>query len=131
MHNLYAPLNEPLKKDKPWDWTAEFQEVFEKIEKTLTSDLFFTHYNPDLESIVASDTSSYGVEACILQKMTDGTLKPIVHVSKALLPVEKNYLQIKKEALGIIYEVSKFHRYINGQHFTLQKDHKPLLTIFG
>ena len=78
-----------FKKDKHWEWTAECQEAFEKIKKTLTSDLFLTHYNPDLEIIVASDASSYGVGACILHKMTHGRLKSIAHASSALLPAEK------------------------------------------
>ena len=57
MHDLHTPLNELLKKDKPWNWAVEYQEVFEKIKKTLTSELFLKHYNPDLEIIVASDAS--------------------------------------------------------------------------
>ena len=52
--------------------------------------------------------------------MIDGTSKPIAHA-------EKNYSQIEKEALAIIFAVSKFHH----RHFILQTDHKPLLTIFG
>ena len=41
MHDLRAlPLNELLTKDKPWVWTVECQEAFEKIKKKLTSDLF-------------------------------------------------------------------------------------------
>ena len=94
------------------------------------SELFLTHYNSDLEIIVASHASLYSVGACILHKMTDGTLKPIAHALRALLPVEKDYSQIIKEALGIILAVSKFHHYIYSRHFTLQTDHKPLLTIF-
>ena len=82
-------------------------------------DLFFTHYNPDFDIIVASDGSSYGVGSCIQHKMTDGTTKPIAHASRALLPAEKNYSQIEKEALGIIFVASKFHRFIDGGHFTL------------
>ena len=65
------------------------------------SDLFLTHYNSDLEIIVASDASSYGVGACILHKMTDRALKPIAHASSALLPAEKNYLQIEKVVSGL------------------------------
>ena len=63
--------------------------------------------------------------------MTDGTSKLIAHASGALLPAEKNYSQIEKEALWIIFAVSKFHRFIHGRHFTLQTDHKLLLTLLG
>ena len=60
------------------------------------SDLFLTHYNPDLEIIIASDISSYCVGTCILHKMTDETLKPIAHASRALLPAEKKLFANRK-----------------------------------
>ena len=44
--------------------------------------------------------------------MTDRTLKPIAYASRALLPAEKNYSQIEKEDLRIIFVVSKFYRHI-------------------
>ena len=77
MHDLYTSFHELLKKDKPWVWTAEYREAFEKIKKKLPLDLFLTHYNPDLGIIVVSDTSLYGVGAEILHKITDGTTKQI------------------------------------------------------
>ena len=46
MQNFRGPLNELLKKDKPWLWTPECQESFEKIKKTLNSNLSLTHYDP-------------------------------------------------------------------------------------
>ena len=63
--------------------------------------------------------------------MPSGTKKPIAHASKTLLPAEKHYSQIEKEALAIIFAVTKFHRYLQDRFFTLQTDHKPLITIFG
>ena len=71
---------------------TECQEAFEKIKEVLISDLFITHYNPDLEIMVASDASSYSIGACILDKMEDGLLKPIAHASRKLLPAEKKLL---------------------------------------
>ena len=131
MHELRAPLNNLLKKGTKWNWSVECESAFQKIKDTLTSELFLTHFNPQLPVIVASDASSYGIGACILHKMPDGTKKPIAHASRTLLPAEKNYSQIEKESLGIIFAVTRFHRYLHGRRFRLQTDHKPLLTIFG
>ena len=90
MHNLRAPLNELLKKDKTWSWTPECQAAFEKNKRD-TSDLSLTHYDPKLDIIVASDATFYGIEACILHKLPDGTRKAIAHASRSLLPAEKQY----------------------------------------
>ena len=130
MQNLRGPLNELLKKDKPWLWNPEFQDSFDKIKKTLTSDLSLTHYDHSLDIIVASHASSYSIGAYILHKLPDGSRKAVAHASRSLLPAEKQYSQIEKEALGIIFAVTKFHRYLNGRRFILQTDHKPLV-IFG
>ena len=57
--------------------------------------------------------------------------KPVAHASRSLLPSEKHYSQIEKEALAIIFAVKTFHHYLHGRFFKLPTDHKPLLTIFG
>ena len=77
-----------------------------------------------------SDSSSYGIGAWILHKLPDGLLKAMAHASRSLLIAEKQYFQIETEALGIIFAVTKFHRYLHRRQFILQMDHKPL-TIFS
>ena len=131
LHNLRALLNELLHKEKKWIWTKECEQAFREIKEKITPDLFLTHFDPNLDIIVASDASTHGIGACMLHKWKDGKIRPIVHASRSLLSAERNYSQIEKEALAIIFAVTKFNRYIHGRRFTLQTPHKPFVTIFG
>ena len=107
MHKLRAPLNELLKKRQKWIWSKECQSAFEEIKKCLLSDLALVHFDPQKELIVASDASDYGLGAVLLHRLKDGSTKPIAHASRSLLPAERNYSQIEKERLAIIYAIKK------------------------
>ena len=48
MLDLCASIHELLKKDKPRDWTAEYQEAFEKITKNTDVRLFSHTLQPGL-----------------------------------------------------------------------------------
>ena len=81
---------------------------------------------PLKDIIVVSDASNLGLGVVILHKENNRWVKAVAHASKILLPVEKGYSQIEKEALGIIFALKKFHRFIHGRNFMLQMDHQPV-----
>ena len=131
MRCLRAPLDTLLKKNATFRWTKECEAVFNRAKEVLASDLLLTHFDPSLPIVVAADASDYGFGAAILHRFPDGTEKAICHASRSLTAAEKNYGQIEKEGLALIFAVRKFHRYIYGRRFKLMTDHKPLLHIFG
>ena len=131
LHHLKAPLNNLLMKTSKWEWTNECRFVFNKVKSMISSDLLLTHFNPALPIVLAADASNYGVGAVISHVFPDGSEKAIAHASRSLSPAEKNYSQIEKEALAIIFAVKKFHKMLYGKRFKLLTDHKPLLAIFG
>ncbi len=57
--------------------------------------------------------------------MPNGAKRPIAYVSKSLSDAEKNYSQLDREALAIVFGLKKFHQYIYGRLFTLIVDHRP------
>ncbi|PAA84717.1 hypothetical protein BOX15_Mlig028849g1 [Macrostomum lignano] len=126
-----APLYKLLRKDTAWEWTASQQSAWEALKEALASDTVLTGYNPDWPLILAADASSVGIGAVISHVVPDGTEKPIAFASRSLNAAEKNYAQIEKEALAIIFGMKKFHNYTYGQKITIITDHQPLTSIFG
>ena len=66
------------------------------------------HYDTDLPLVLAADASSYGVGAVISHMLPSGEEKPIAFASRTLTRSEKNYAQLEKEALTLVFGVKNF-----------------------
>ncbi|XP_055585260.1 uncharacterized protein K02A2.6-like [Uranotaenia lowii] len=131
IHDLRHAMDQLLRKDVKWEWNSECQQSFDKFKQILNSNLLLTHYDPKLPIVVAADASKTEIGAVIFHKFPNGSLKAIQHASRSLSTAEQAYGQPEKEALALVYAVTKFHKMLLGRRFTLQTDHKPLLSIFG
>ena len=128
---VLAPLYLLLREKEPWRWTYKQDQAFNHSKKLLLSSQVLVHFDPQLEIRLACDASAYGIGAVLSHRMPDGSEKPIGFVSRTLRAAEQKYLQIEKEALACVVGVTRFRSYLWGHHFTLQTDHKPLLTLFN
>ena len=126
-----AVLNDLLHKGSTWCWTSEHSQAVDAIKEALTSSTTLSHYDPKLPLSIACDASQVGIGAVLFHTLPDNVEKPIAYASRKLGKAEKNYAQIQKEALAIVYGIQKFRQYLLGRKFNLITDHKPLLTIFN
>ena len=89
------------------------------------------HYNPEIPIRLAGDASNYGIGAVLSHVDSHGQEHPIAFVSRTLSQCEKNYSQVEKEALSLIFGIREFHKYFYGWHFILVTDHRPLTALLG
>ena len=104
------------------------QAAFKKLKDMLTADTVLAHFDPSLPVGISCDASEVGLGAVLFHRYSDGSERPVAHVSKTLSDTQRNYSQIQKEALAIVFALHKFH---HGRSFILVTDHKPLLALFG
>lgn len=90
MRKHRGPLDDLLKIENKWQWNNIHDTCFDQLIDTLSSDLLLTHYNPELDIIVAADASNYGLGACILHRFPDGSIKAVCHASRSLTKPERH-----------------------------------------
>ena len=89
-----------------------------------------SHYDLTKRLGVSADASAYGVEAVLFHIESNSIEKPIYYASRVLFDAEKNYSHIEK-GLAIVFSMRRFQRYLEGRHYILFTDHRPLLKIIG
>ena len=73
---------------------------------------------------------SRGIGSCLMQKHPEGWM-PTQFASRSLNAAERNYSQIEREALSVLFGVEKFKKFILGAKFIVKNDHNPLKKLFG
>eukprot|EP00731_Ephydatia_muelleri_P001377 Em0001g1377a len=126
-----APLYKLLTKHQPWSWGADQAAAFQKAKFQLTSDVLLVHFDPSKKIALSCDASPYGIGVVLSHLQEDGSDRPIAYASRSLAPAEKNYSQIEKEGLAVVWGVKKFHQFLFGRQFVVYSDHKPLQFLFS
>lgn len=97
-----------------------------KLKKLITQAPVLAYYDVKKPVELESDSSDVGLGAVLLQEG-----KPIAYASRALTQTERNYAQIEKECLSLVFAAERFEQYILGKdNVIMWTDHKPLEIIF-
>ena len=131
LSSVLAPLYSLLHKNTTWQWGMPQQTAFKEAKKLLTSSQVLVHYDVHKPLVLSCDASPYSVGAVLSHKLGDGSEHPVAFASRTLSPTEKQYSQLDKEGLAIIFGAKRFHHYLLGRQFTIFSDHKPLQHLFG
>ncbi|GFX51444.1 uncharacterized protein K02A2.6 [Trichonephila clavipes] len=109
LHKTQEKIDAIMKqKGTKFLWTAECQKAFKALKQEIASDRILCHYDPKLPLVLQTDASPVGIGAVLSHIMPDGSEKPAMFASRSLTKTERNYSQIDKEALSIIWGVKRF-----------------------
>lgn len=115
-----------------FSWNDETQNEFDFLKDEVLKDirtLGFFHQGDKTELVV--DASPEGLGAVLVQFDDEDKPRIIACASKALTTSEKNYPQVQREALAIVWGVERFQLYLRGQMFTVKTDSEGNEYIFG
>lgn len=104
-------------------WNSAARMSFQKA-------MVLVHYNPNLPLLLETDASPCGIGALHSHSFPGGSIRPVAYASRSLSSAEVNYSQVDKEALSLIFGVTKFHHYLSDRKFTLVTDHKHFNHLF-
>ena len=111
-------------KDTPFVWSKEYESTFNILKRNLSESPCLAYFDESKEVVIQVDSSKHGIGAVLLQEG-----RPIEYASPAWTPSERNWTQIEKDALSVLYGLERFDQYTYGRPGKVENDHKPLAVI--
>ncbi len=121
---IVKPIQALTAKDVAWNWGPEHDKAMETVKALISAAPVLAHFDHKKPVVVQCDASQHGLGAVLLQDD-----HPIAYASRSLTQGERNYAQIEKELLSVVYAMEKFHVCTYGRPIMVQNDHKPLVPI--
>ena len=122
---LSEPLREICRQDTEFEITNCVNVAFSRTKEEISKNMTLPYFNPKCATTLQTDASKKGLGAVILQDS-----RPVMFASWALTGVEKNYQNLERECLAMIWGMEKFHYFLYGKQFTLETNQKPLVSIY-
>lgn len=128
--NNYVPLRKLLLKDSKFKWPNVCENAWLKLKNEILNDRILMPYKPELPLVVTCDASPTGIAGVLSHIIINGVEKPIAFASRSLTPAERNYSQLDRQTLAIVFAVNHFFMYVFARKFKLVTDNQPLTRIF-
>ena len=128
---IMAPIYQTIaNKPKLLIWNETLKTAFQNAKCALANAAMLhlpKHHAPLTLSVDASDIAVGGV----LQQIVDGQLQPLAFFSRKLRKPKTKYSTFDRELLAMHLAVHHFRYFLEGRHFVIFTDHKPLRFAFS
>lgn len=125
LSTVLESMHDLMRRETKWHWSRECDDGFKKCKEWLTDQSVLILYDVINETQLTCDASEYGLRA-VLAHIVNGEERPIAFTSRSLSVSERNYGQIEKEAMRIVFGIKTFHNYLYVRTFNVLTDHQPV-----
>ena len=135
MARLIRPITALLKKGAAFDFTSAMEDTVRALLAELAAPLIFVV--PDWDAVIDTsrpfrlhcNASTAGLGATLEQEQPDGSIRPIVYISRATLDNQQNWTPMELEAGCVVWSIRRLRRYLFGVYFLVFTDHECLQQI--
>ncbi|KAI0988020.1 hypothetical protein GJ496_010193 [Pomphorhynchus laevis] len=86
-----------------WSWKPEHTQAFEKVKESLMDARILKNFDIHKDVHLTCDASDNGLGAILFQEYSNHLKLPVAYASRTLKPNEKDYAQVEKEGLAIVF----------------------------
>lgn len=120
-------LRKLISEKVPWRWGPIEQHDFEAVKAKVADTRTLKYYDMTQPLWIECDASCFGLGVAVFQAD-----QVIGYASRTLTPTERNYAQIEKELLAVLFACVKFDQLLIGNaEIIVKTDHKPLINVFS
>ena len=129
------PITALLGKGAAFDFTSTMEDTVRALLAELATPPILVF--PDWDAVIDTsrpfrlhrDASTAGLGATLEQEQPDGSIRPIVYISRATLDNEQNWTPMELEAGCVVWGIRRLRRYLFGVYFLVFTDHQCLQQI--
>ena len=109
-------------KEAKFIWSPQHETAFQEVRELVVRHPVLKYYDLKEEVTAQCDESEYRLGAALLQNG-----QPVAFASRSVSQTERQYAQIDKDCLAIVFSCERFSQYLAGRaKITVESDHKPL-----
>ena len=125
MQPLHALLIASKPKSQPINWNDDALAAFNATKEALANASLLYYPAAAAPTCLVTDASNTAVGA-VLQQYVNGAWHPISFFSRKMKPAETRYSTFDRELLAVYLAIKHFRHFLEGRHFHVLTDHKPL-----
>lgn len=117
-----------LKTNSRWEWSGEQAEAFRILKEKLVERPVMALYDARLDTELHTDASKLGVVGILMQRDTEGTIRPVAYYSRKTTDDEQKLHSFDLGTLAVIASLQRFRVYLLGVKFKIITDCNALRT---